>query len=795
MTLFGQKSHPLNFEYASRAAARAGGMEVTGTTFSARITCAEITPSCTRLRFDNSNVADKRNHSDGIAESHRFGKKISAAGRPLSFVTAGCTVEMRASSMQIRFAGGAVLETVANGFGFNGEKSLFAFNTENATGFYGFGERTKRLNKHGDCLDFFNVDVGCVFPHTYQRNDYDPAYVSIPLAIIRTGGVFTGVCFDNPERLIFDVGQIEPGQLICQSLGGNNDIYFINGPTLRDVVRNFAEITGRADVPPLWSMGYHQCRWGYKSASDFIGLKEKFLEHDLPVSALWYDIDYMDGYRVFTWDGARIPDPAALNRELNGAGIRTVAIVDPGVKREAGYKIYESGARADVFCKTRSGGDYVGRVWPGDTVFPDFSEKTARDWWAGHLAKFLKSSGVDGAWLDMNDPATGWSAADDMRFGGGAVPHEKYHNQYGHLMAKASRAALDKVDADGRPFLLTRSGFTGTQRYSAIWTGDNTSSWEHLRMSIPCTINLGLSGVAFNGPDVGGFFEHTEEELVTRWFQVGFLFPFFRNHSSSQTRAQEPWSFGPECLARIRDTILTRYRLLPYLYQCFFDHHLTGDPVLRPMLYDFDGDEFENMDDQFLIGDSLLVAPVLESSAGGGSVVVRGRRCQQRHITLPPGWWFDLMEGAWIEGGRTILRAVGMDQVPIFARDGSIVPYFNGRVRNSEMEMHTIELHTFARNRDAQIDYFIDDQTSRDYLRGRFNIARIRADIRGAEGTLVVEESGALKHGLVKFIPVLYGSVAVRVRVKTHNGVKKHRLKKSTRRWVGEEVCVLAPAD
>ena len=790
MTLFGQKSHPLNFDYASRATARPGGIDVTGRTFTTHITCAEITPFCTRLRFDNSNVVDKHNYSDGIIESYRGGKKILPEKASLSFVTTACKVELRASAMKIQMAGGAVLETVGDGFGFNGEKAVFTFNTESATGFFGFGERTRRFNKIGDCLDFYNVDVGSVFPHTFHRDDYDPAYVSIPLAIIRSGGVCTGIYFDNPERLIFDVGQIRPGHLVCESLGSNNDLYIINGPKLRDVVRNFTQITGRADVPPLWSMGYHQCRWGYKNAPDFLALKDRFLEHDLPVSALWYDIDYMDAYRVFTWNKARFPDPAKLNRDLKRAGIRAVTIVDPGVKLEKGYRIYDSGKKTDVFCKTLGGRDYVGRVWPGDTVFPDFSQKRAREWWSRHLAKFMKDSGTVGAWLDMNDPATGWSAVEDMRFGGGAVPHDKYHNQYGHLMAKASRQAFDRMDGSGRPFLLTRSGFTGTQRYSAIWTGDNTSNWEHLRMSIPCTINLGLSGVAFNGPDVGGFFGHSEEELITRWYQAGFLFPFFRNHSSSQTKEQEPWTFGPECLARIRNTIHTRYRLMPYLYNCFFAHHLTGDPILRPLLYEFEGDAYENMDDQFMVGDSLMLAPVLESSTGGKNVIVRGISCQQRHITLPEGWWFDLTEGAWIGGGRTIQRAVSLDEVPLFVRDGAIIPYFNGKVRNAEMDFHRIELHAFIKDRGAQLDYFIDDHKTRKYLSGIFNKAQIHAEVVGSVATFRITETGGHELGTVKFVPVLYGCNAERVAVEYNGSAKAYLLKHSTRRWVAADVDV-----
>ena len=790
--LFGQKLHPLNFEYATRVAVKRGRVEVAGQSFRARVSGAEITPAVLRLRFENSLVADPRQYSDAVLENLRAGKALVPRGKQPAFTCAAGTVEVGASRLSVRLASGGLLETAEDGFGFNGERAIFNFRLPDATGFYGFGERTKRLNKSGDTLDFHNTDVCAVFPHTFQRNDYDPAYVSIPFAIIRANGACFGLYLDNPGRLVFDVGQITPGHLMCQSLTGNNDLYIIAGPTLRDVVRNFTALTGRAEVPPLWSLGHHQCRWGYKSAAEFLALKKNFQACDVPVSALWYDIDYMDGYRVFTWNRRTMPAPGKLNRALKRAGIRTVAIVDPGVKLDPGYAIYESGKRAEIFCRTASGRDYVGRVWPGDTVFPDFTRADGRAWWAEHLARFVKESALDGAWLDMNEPATGWSAAEDMRFDRGVVAHDAYHNQFGHFMARASRQAFADLDQNARPFLLTRSGFAGTQRYSAIWTGDNVSSWEHLRMAIPCSLNLGLSGVAFNGPDVGGFVGHTDEELLTRWYQAGFLFPFLRNHSTNHTKEQEPWNFGPQCLARIRDAVYTRYRLLPYLANCFFAHHLTGDPVLRPMLYEFEDRVFENLDDQFMVGESILVAPVLESAATARSVVVRGLLRQERHVTLPPGWWFDLVAGAWVEGGRTISCAACLDEVPMFIRDGSIIPYFAGKFRNSEMPLERIELHLFIKDRPGRFDYYIDDRETRDYLRGAYNVARIEAGMWAGQWRLRIEESGSYRKGTVRFSPVMYGGAEQRLIVETNGRSRVRTLRPGTRRWVGREVPVRA---
>lgn len=796
---FGQKVHPLSFEYGTRSATRGDAVEISGRSFKAKIRCFHVADFCTKLVIENSNVADPRNYSDGVLAEMRGGTPtapLPSRGAPHRFeLENGTIVEVGPATLKVTLPGGCVIGTAAEGLGFNGEKCILNFHLPAATGYYGFGERTKRFNKSGDSLDFWTIDVAGVFVHTSNRDDYDPNYVSIPLAIVRADGRFFGVFVDTPERLIMDMGAIKAGHFMIETLGGNNDIYFINGPTLREVVRNFTRLTGRGEMPPVWSLGYHQCRWGYQTSEDFEALAKNFRKHDLPVSAFWYDIDYMDEYRVFTWDQVDLPDARKLNEKLKRQGIRAVTIVDPGVKLDPGYFVYDTGRAADVFCKTASGRDYVGQVWPGDTVFPDFTQEQVQDWWAEHLAKFMKASAVDGAWLDMNDPSTGWCDAEDMLFGGGKIPHAKYHNQYGHFMAVASRQAFEKLDPQRRPFLLTRSAFTGTQRHAAVWNGDNDSNWKHLRMSIPCTINLGLSGIAFNGPDVGGFMGHTTPELLIRWYQAGFLFPFFRNHTIIESKTQEPWAFSPELLRGVRNLLHTRYRLLPYLYNCFFHHHLTGDPILRPLLYEFEDRELENLDDQFLIGDSLMMAPIVQSRDNADSIVVRGERRQLRHITFPAGWWFDLNIGEWVEGAKTIHYAVGLGEVPIFIREGAIVPYFNGKLRNADTKLDDLELHIFARESSARTTLYLDDRETRRYLEGKYNVAQITATVSGDEIDIEVAETGKIKPGSVKFSPVLYGRQDLGKAALRMNGGGKSRsrpLKPGTRRWVEKDVPVLA---
>ena len=790
-----QKIHPLNFDHADRITRIGDAIGWTGPGLDWRIGCARVFDGGLRLRFENTQVADLTQYSDAVLPAYRTGQEVqptlSAAEDVAQFATAEGLVELKADQLRLEIAG-VTLATVAHGLGGCGEALWLNFALTDVTGCYGFGERTGGLNKLGSAADFLTVDVVAVFRHSYARDDYDPTYVAIPLAIVRVGIQYLGLFFDNPQRAIMDVGKTQPGQFWYQSFGGVTDLYLLAGPSLPEVTRRFSQLTGRAPLPPLWALGYHQCRWGYQRAAEFRALAERFAAVDVPVSALWYDIDYMDDYRLFTWDRTDFPDPAALNRELQAAGIRTVTIVDPGVKREPGYAVYDSGHAQQVFCQTASGREYVGKVWPGDTVFPDFTQEHTRHWWGTWLADFLRDHAVDGVWLDMNDPATGYSRTEEMRFQRGSIPHDYYHNQYAHFMAQASRAACERLNSDTRPFLLTRSAYAGTQRYSAVWTGDNASNWSHLRMALPCSLNLSLSGIAFNGPDVGGFMDDTHAELLVRWHQAGCLFPFFRNHSMQGSRWQEPWQFGPVALAAIRGAIRTRYRLLPYLYQCFFAHWRDGDPVMRPLLYHYPDSAYVDRGDQYLVGDALMVAPILHGPHERAEVVRDGVRMQERFIALPPGWWFDLNRSVWLEGGRVLAYAAALDELPLFVRDGAIVPYYAGPLRNSVMDCSAIELHMFCRDQSAQLDYALDDRETRGYQDGEWAIADITAEVRGKQVTVQIAENGKYPRETVRFTPVVYGQPQLAKLELICNGrAQVHTLQADQRQWLCRSVAVL----
>ena len=791
---FNQKIHPLNFDRPERLRLDGETVELTGPSVRLRVDCAAIMAGCARLRLANARAADTSQDSDAVLPDQRAGRVVTPRleADAAVFETAEVWVELSAGRLRLETAG-VSLATVTGGVGCCGEALLLNFELTGVGGCYGLGERAGRLNKLGETADFLTVDVVAVFRHTYARDDYDPTYVAIPLAILKVGERFLGLFFDNPQRAIMDVGKTQPGEFWYQAFGGVTDLYLLAGPTLPDVTRRFAALTGRAPLPPPWALGYHQCRWGYQHEKEFRELAAQFAAADVPVSALWYDIDYMDDYRLFTWDRADFPDPAGLNRELKAAGIRAVTIVDPGVKREPGYPVYDSGRARAVFCQTASGREYVGKVWPGDTVFPDFTLDATRDWWAGWLADFLRASAVDGVWLDMNDPATGYSRTEEMRFQHGQIPHDRHHNQYAHFMALASRAACERVDPDGRPFLLTRSACAGTQRHTAVWTGDNASNWQHLRMALPCSLNLSLSGIAFNGPDVGGFMDDTNAELLVRWHQACCLFPFFRNHSMRHSRLQEPWQFGPAVLAAIRGAIRTRYRLLPYLYQCFFAHWRDGDPIIRPLLYHYANPEYARLDDQYLLGDALLVAPILHGEGQGPETIRHGVNYPERAVALPPGWWFDLNHGVWVRGGRMVNYAAAFDELPLFARDGAVLPYYAGPLHNSFMDLSAIELHLFCHDQAARFDYALDDRETRRHESGAWGNAAMTAAIHDDQVTVEIAETGSYPRDTVRFTPVVYGHPDARELLLTVNGRSTVRsLRSEQREWLCRTWPVLA---
>jgi alpha-glucosidase len=431
-----------------------------------------------------------------------------------------------------------------------------------------------------------------------------------------------------------------------------------------DILSAYTWVTGRMPAPPVWSLGFHHCRWHPYDAAAVLDLADQYRRRAVPCDVLWLDIDYMDGFRVFTWNTSRYPDPEGLVATLGDKRLRLITIIDPGVKAEPGYAVFDEGRDKNLFCKTESGRLYIGHVWPGRTVFPDFVKPEARAFW-GRLNAEHVARGISGIWNDMNEPATGGIDPFAMRFDrdGQNWPHERYHNQYALLMAMGTREGLLAARPDERPFILSRAGFAGIQRVSAQWMGDNTSSWAHLAMSVPMAAGLGISGQPFVGADIPGFGGRPTGELMVRWMQQGALTPFCRVHNCAGMPDQYPWSFGKGVENLCREAIELRYRLLPYLYATFLLASETGAPVQRPLVYHYQGDrQAREAEDQYLLGDALLVAAILEE----------GRT--QRNVYLPEGTWVDWHTHETLRGGRWLTAQAPIDRIPLYARGGAVIP-------------------------------------------------------------------------------------------------------------------------
>lgn len=564
---------------------------------------------------------------------------------------------------------------------------------------FGLGEKTGRGNRRGRDFTLWNTDVldpraSGEFTAARSRRDprsdetsteFDPYYVSIPFFYHQDAatGAMAGSFIDNPYRAHYDFTAGD--HLAIRFEGGQWTEYLFAGPGMPEILEAYTWLTGRIAPPPLWALGYHQCRWFNYTQQGVEDLGRTYRERGIPCDALWLDIDHMDGYRVFTWRTDRFPDVPGMLGRLHEQGFRMVTIVDPGVKQEPGYWVYDQAVERDVLCRTEGGDTYIGQVWPGRTAFPDFATPEARAWWgelnAAHIAR-----GVAGIWNDMNEPATGQIPPERMRFNHGRESHERFHNQYALLMAMGTAEGLRAAQPDRRPFVLSRAGSAGIQRYAANWMGDNMARWDHLWLSIPMGSGLGISGQAFVGADVGGFAEDATPELLARWMQHGALTPFFRNHAMAGTMEQYAWSFGRTIEDICRDAIRLRYRLLPYLYSCFLRAAESGAPVQRPLVFDHQEDvSVRNIDDQYLLGPDLLVAPVVEPGA------------RSRAVYLPAGGWYDWHTGEYLDGGRWVMVDAPLERIPLYARAGAVVPMLaDAPPSTAGLTPREIELHVFV---------------------------------------------------------------------------------------------------
>lgn len=579
--------------------------------------------------------------------------------------------------------------------------------------FYGFGEKTGHLNKKG--YHYVNWNTDDPKPH---GETFDRLYKSITFFIGLNKNNAFGIFFDNHFETHFDMGRDNSEYYYFAAVDGNLDYYFIYGPSIKNVVEGYTEITGNMPLPQIWTLGYQQCRWSYDTEERLMEIANSFRDKGIPCDTLYLDIDYMDGYRVFTWDKEKFKNPKEMIKKLNAMGFKLVTIIDPGVKVDKGYEIYDEGLKNGYFATDKNAITYVNEVWPGDAVYPDFLNSKVREWWAENQ-KIMVDSGVSGIWNDMNEPASfRGPLPDDVMFDNDGIPvaHKEAHNVFGHMMAKATYEGLKKATGK-RPFIVTRACYAGTQKYSTVWTGDNQSTWEHLRMSIPMLMNLGLSGMAFCGTDVGGFGHDCSAELLSRWVQVGTFTPLFRNHSAMGTRDQEPWAFDENTEEINRKYIKLRYKILPYIYDNMWNSSKNGAPLIRPLVFNYQNDKNTyEINDEFLCGDNILVAPVVEQGA------------KARIVYLPEGdTWIDYWTKEEYKGGQYIIKETPLDICPILIKGGAVIATAQEQnyIGEKQIDRLTLEVYLGSNNSESIYNHYIDDGESFKYETGEFNIYKV----------------------------------------------------------------------
>ncbi|ELC8429601.1 glycoside hydrolase family 31 protein [Clostridium perfringens] len=597
---------------------------------------------------------------------------------------------------------------------FKDEKgNVYISKVNDCLAYYGLGEKGGDLNKKGCYTENFNTDD----PET--DDDSITYYKTIPFYVALKEEATYGIFFDNSFRSYFDMGKEMGDRIFFGAIGGQIQYYFIPGENIKEVVKNYTALTGRMEMPPLWSLGYQQCRFSYFSQEEVRELVKTFEEKDIPLDVVYLDIDYMDGFRVMTFKTPNFDDAAGLIGDLKEKGIRTITIIDPGVKVDEEYPVFKRGKEGNHFTKKLDGEMFIGAVWPGDSAFPDFSNKDCREWWKSELKKFISEHGMDGIWNDMNEPCVFNNDHKTMletclhNSDNGVIEHKEFHNRYGFEMSRCSKEAQEELHPNERGFSMTRATYAGGQRYSSVWTGDNMSLWSQMRMSISMNANLGISGFSFVGNDVSGFGLDSSEELFIRWMEMGPFIPIFRNHSNMYTRRQEPWAFGPRAEKIAKKSIELRYELLTYIYDLYYISHKEGLPIFRPMIMEYEKDmNLLNMREQFMLGENMIVAPVL----------YEGER--SKTVYLPKGSWFNYFTMEKLQGGKWYKLPCELDEILVFVKEGAIIPTYNKKFRNVKERPKNILLKVFGEN--AKGFHYNDDGHSMEYLEGKYTYMDIK---------------------------------------------------------------------
>ncbi len=590
--------------------------------------------------------------------------------------------------------------------------------------FIGLGEKTGHLDRKGSGYQNWNTDS-----YAYHSGQ-DPLYCSTPFYIGIHHEQVYGIFFDNTHKTFFNFGASNNRFSSFSADAGEMNYYFIHGKNIAQIIQNYTWLTGRMELPPLWSIAYQQCRYSYYPDTEVVSVARTFREKNIPADTIVLDIHYMEKYKIFTWDKKNFADPKGLIDTLKGMGFEVVIMCDPGIKIEEGYEPYDDGVKKNTFLKYPDGENYSGQVWPGWCHFPDFTNPITRGWWAEKFKDYVEL-GVEGFWNDMNEIATwGHALPENLEFNfeGNKATTRRGRNVFGYQMARSTYEGTKKLLNGKRPFNLTRSGFSGIQRYSAVWTGDNVAYDEHMMLGVRLVNSMGLTGIAFAGYDVGGFVGDASTKLFARWISIGALSPFFRGHSMINSRDSEPWSYGEEVEQISRNYIRLRYQLLPYIYSLFHDASQTGMPVQRSLAinYSFNSKIYDHQfQHQYLFGPSILVAPV-ESNK------------EVTKIYLPEGEWYYLHDGRKFSGEQEFYLDCPIHKLPVFIKAGAILP-MQKPVSNTKELVDQLDLHVYAGQEITSFEFYEDDGSTFTYQAGAF--AKRLLTHSGSDKKIIIEKT------------------------------------------------------
>lgn len=692
------------------------GQAVTITTDNAFVAATVYSPNIIRIRMDKKAFAKDQSYAV-IAEPQKVNTHITQTANDITIITDSLKAVIQKHPYSIAFytVDGRVINEDEKGLNTSwvGEEVTTYKKMQEGERFIGLGEKTGGLDRRGNGYTNWNTDA-----FGYGAGQ-DPIYSTVPFYYGIHHNINYGIFMDNTYQSDFNFGASNDRFSSFAARGGEMNYYFIYNTKISGIINSYTWLTGRMKMPPLWSLGYQQNRYSYYPDTEVLRIAQTLREKKIPADGITLDIHYMDGYQLFTWNKDRFPNPTGLTSKLKDMGFRTTVIVDPGIKVNPGAAAYDRGIQQDAYIKYSDGQYYTGMVWPGWCHFTDYSSEKGRNFWRNEM-KFFTDNGVSGIWNDMNEIAT-WGQKFPSNvlfdFEGKHTTNLEAHNVYGSLMARTSYEGFRKFSNE-RPFILTRAGYSGMQRYSAIWTGDNRSEDNHMMAGVRLLNSLGVSGVPFTGMDIGGFTGGASTGLFARWMQIGAFIPYFRNHTAINTKSSEPWTYGEEVTEIARNYVSLRYKLLPYTYSTFYEASQDGMPVVRTLAIDNTFDPkvyYGTYENEFMNGQSLLIAPV-ESGK------------DFTKLYLPKGNWYSLYNDEWSAGGQEKIVELSLSKLPVFVKESSIIPMQSLVQSTAVAPSDTLMIHVYKGAVPNSFVYYEDDGKTFNYENGGFHKRTISYD-------------------------------------------------------------------